>query len=69
MGQTKPSTYWRWTVPLNNAQMGLGALNEYSRCGAEEQTADHILDFCPLYHALQMGHLVLRFSTNSKQPH
>jgi len=26
MGQTKPPTYWRWTVPLNNAQMGLGAL-------------------------------------------
>jgi len=32
--------------------MGLGALNEYCRCGAEEQTADHILasSFLPLYH-------------------
>jgi len=28
MGQTIPPTYWRWTVPLNNAQMGLGALGE-----------------------------------------
>jgi len=28
LGQTKPPAYWRWTVPLNNAQMGLGVLGE-----------------------------------------
>jgi len=28
--------------------MGLGAAN--CSCGAEEQTADHILAFCPLYY-------------------
>jgi len=29
MGQMKPPTYyWRWTVPLNNAQMELGALGK-----------------------------------------
>jgi len=28
MGQTKPHTFWRWTVPLNNAQMGIGAFGE-----------------------------------------
>jgi len=49
LGQTKPPTYWRWTVLLNNAQIGLGALGEL-QMGAEEQTADHILTFCPLLH-------------------
>jgi len=33
-GQTKSPTYWRWTVPLNNAQMGLGALSELQSTGA-----------------------------------
>jgi len=28
LGQTKPPTYSRWTVPFNNAKMGLGALGE-----------------------------------------
>jgi len=28
LGQTKPPTYWRWTIPLSNAQMGLGALGK-----------------------------------------
>jgi len=26
--QTKQPTYWRWIVPVNNAQMGLGALDK-----------------------------------------
>jgi len=33
LGQTKPPTYWRWTVPLNNAPMVPSA---NCRCGAEE---------------------------------
>jgi len=49
LGQTESSMYWRWIVPLSDAQMGLGALGK-CRCRAEEQTADHIPAFCPLYH-------------------
>jgi len=55
-----PTTYWHWIVPLNNAQMGLGALGEL-RCRAEEQTADHILASCSCT-TFQMGHLVWRLS-------
>jgi len=48
MGQTKLPMYWCWTVPLSNAQMGLGALGEL-RCGANGQSRT-VLASCPLYH-------------------
>jgi len=35
LGQTKPPTYWHWTVPLNNAQMGLLTCSANCRCRAE----------------------------------
>jgi len=39
--------YWHCTVPLNNAQMGLGDLGELQSRGTNGET---ILAYCPLYH-------------------
>jgi len=43
--------YWRWTVPLNNAQMELGALGvlQMRSRGANGRSHTHT-SFLPLYH-------------------
>jgi len=53
--------YWRWTVPLNNAQIGLGAFGELQMRSREANGESHtsFLVFCT---TLQMGHLVWRLS-------
>jgi len=44
-------TYLRWTVPLNNTQMGLGALGELQMRSRESNNRSHTtVASCPLYH-------------------
>jgi len=49
LGQTKPPAYWCWTVLSTMPKWGL-VPSANCRCGAKEQTTNHILASCPLYH-------------------
>jgi len=49
-GQTKPLAIWHWTVLLNNAQMGLGALGKLQLRSRGGNDLSHILAFCSTYH-------------------
>jgi len=42
--------YWRWTVPLNNAQMGLGAFGELQMRSRGANGRSHPIASCHLYH-------------------
>ena len=55
LGQAEPPPHWSWLIPFHSAQMGYGAPTAACECGAEKQTADHIIIPCPIFHHPNRG--------------